>query len=197
MASSSDVTTVDHQQQQQQQRALALEFLDRSLLAVLLGTNGSRWKALISRLAGNTQKAQKLETSCGMDKLLLAVDDDFQLAHQLLQTEHAMFREGFTLCSDVNATSDHHLLGGTSGSPSDPVWRNEMRDMLQSCLLVDLAMKESMLSHWKEEWLDISPDTLRVYCHSFIARPTLPEDVVRRTMSIVSPAALLSTVPRR
>lgn len=122
-------------------------FIEKSLKGELLQVLASRWAALIPALARATQKVQRDDLDDGLD----VVDEKFLLAHTILSDEYAIHAAGIRIAlTKENDFSSHFKL-------------------LLQAILSSLSVKECVLADWRTHVLSISPDTLRVYCHSILA----------------------------
>ncbi|RNF18388.1 uncharacterized protein Tco025E_04505 [Trypanosoma conorhini] len=131
----------------------------------------SRWRAVLSRLAKNTQLRQKADVVVD-NNLLSDIQADFDLIHALLAEEHRIYREGVTcLCSPASS--------GEAETRRLAAAQQLMQGML-SCI----AMKELLIAHWKGALLDTSPSTLRVYCHACISNPHVSATNVERLLAL-------------
>ncbi|KAF8285100.1 hypothetical protein TcG_08985 [Trypanosoma cruzi] len=131
----------------------------------------SRWRAVLFRLAKNTQLRQKNDV-IAETHLLSEIQADFDLIHALLDEEHRVYREGVAcLCSQA--------LNGKSETERWTASRHLLQGML-SCI----AMKEILIAHWKNDLVDISPNTLRVYCHACISHPHVSETDIERLLAL-------------
>ncbi|ESL12209.1 hypothetical protein TRSC58_00027 [Trypanosoma rangeli SC58] len=131
----------------------------------------SRWRAVLSRLAKNTQLQQKLDGAIDSN-LLSNIQADFDLIHALLEEEHSIYREGMTcLCSlSSNRKAETGRLAAA-------------RQLMQG-MLACIAMKELLIAHWKGAPLEAFPNTLRVYCHACISNPHVSATNVERLLAL-------------
>ncbi|KEG13511.1 hypothetical protein DQ04_00961040 [Trypanosoma grayi] len=150
-------------------RTYLQERVQRHYLEVL----PSRWRAVLSRLAMNTQAWQRRDATPG-GSALADIHADFDLVSTLLEEEHNVYREGM----------DHlgcELTDGEAGGSQTSALRRLLHGML-ACI----ALKEVTIAHWKNSLLSIPPDTLRVYCHACIAHPHVCADDVKRVLATYS-----------
>lgn len=152
----------------------ALTYLEKSLLGDYLELLPSRWAALLPRLAKRTHRLQTLSDITAASTLQKELDEDFQLATQLLVMEHALYQEGVA------------LFHPTAEASEDPITRTW--DLLAQDVLVELTAKEMMLAHWKTALTTIPSDTLRVYSHAMLVHARVSEASVRRLAELIAAA---------
>lgn len=143
-----------------------LSFVEDAVSREYLEVLPSRWSALLPRVARQTQMLQKDPLGASSDKEL---DEGFALLSQLLDREHAIYRDGILkMKGEDNEAIRHHT------------------SMLLQGMLSDIAVKEVLLSDWRESVDTIAPDKLRVYCHAMIAPKALGQSDVQRLVFLLS-----------
>ncbi|KAG5497493.1 hypothetical protein JKF63_03757 [Porcisia hertigi] len=147
-----------------------LAYLEDTLLGQYLELLPSRWAALLPRLAKRTQRLQASTDLTTIGEVESAVEDDFQLATQLLHAEHGVYQEGILLFSELLKASDRVCQ----------TWR-----LLANDVLAELATKEMMLAHWKAAMAMIPADTLRVYSHALLSHPRVTTARVNHLVELI------------
>lgn len=158
-----------------------LEFLEEEVADQYLGVLSSRWAALVPRMGTRTQKLRSEELGCftAVSAVAKELDEDFRLADQLLNCEHAIYMEGVEqLRAATAATEDARF---------PPAWAQHVSLFLQT-FLTGLCMKEALLADWRAHPASVSPDTLRVYAHALIAPTTVCASEVERLIFMVKQA---------
>lgn len=152
-----------------------LAYLQDALQGQYLQLLPSRWAALLPRMAKRTQRLQALTDVAALSTLTRELEEDFQLATQLLVMEHELYHEGvITFCA-------------ASASHAEPVQRTW--GLLAQDLLTELTAKEMMLAHWKAASSTIPSDTLRVYSHALLVHTRVSNERVQHLAELVSAAA--------
>ncbi|ORC84742.1 uncharacterized protein TM35_000411120 [Trypanosoma theileri] len=150
-------------------------YLQQRVQQYYLDVLPSRWRALLSRLARNTQKWQQDEQDVNPNRnLLIDIYADFDLSSALLDEEHQVYREGVSLL--------HSSPSSFENDQSNEA-KSAVKRLLQA-LLSCIALKETIITHWKSSFANIPPDTLRVYCHACIAHPHLSTSEVERVSAL-------------
>ncbi|KAH9600910.1 hypothetical protein LSM04_002598 [Trypanosoma melophagium] len=150
-------------------------YLQQRVQEYYLDVLPSRWRALLSRLAHHTQRWQQEEQDVNPNRNLLAdIYADFDLSSALLDEEHQVYREGISLLrSSLSSFQNDQLCEATVAA----------KHLLQG-ILSCIALKETIITHWKNTFVNIPPDTLRVYCHVCIAHPHISTNEVRRVCAL-------------
>jgi hypothetical protein len=154
-------------------------YLQSSLQKQYLELLPSRWAALLPRLAKRTQRLQTLNDITVLGTVEKELEEDFQLATQLLVMEHELYQEGVSVFS---------TLCGDSASAEDPVKRTW--DLLAQDVLAELTVKEMMLAHWRAAALTLPSDTLRVYSHAMLVHSRVSKARVQHLADLVAAMAV-------
>lgn len=149
-----------------------LTYLERDLRGQYLELLPSRWAALLPRMARRTHRLQTAADLTAQATVVQELEEDFALASQLLDAEHALYRSGTALVSQ---------------SGSDAVRR--AWELLAQDVLVELTTKEMMLAHWRSAAQTIAADTLRVYSHALLVHARVSDARAQHLAELVASAA--------
>ncbi|KPA73990.1 hypothetical protein ABB37_09561 [Leptomonas pyrrhocoris] len=153
----------------------ALGYLEGTVQGKYLELLPSRWAALLPRMAKRTQRLQTLAHIAAQFTLERELEEDFELATQLLVMEHELYREGVSIFHAAFTTAD------------DPVRRTW--ELLARDVLAELTSKEMMLAHWKAAVSTIPSDTLRVYSYALLVHARVSKARVQNLAELIAAGA--------